>query len=236
MCERPGFAIQTASIPPANRSIVIMNRSAAVRPDVPFSVWKAGLLCRPCHAAKEATPCAVARSLGSFLLRSKSRSPTSNRSSGSAAGSRRPIAAKSPNRMRRCEDNTPTSRAVRNNSLQTRGSSSPLARPCFTWRSSPSKPSRLVYEVLQQAEHVLRSGDAWIVSPEVVERGIDWNRRQLLCLEGQQRLLDLADEVILPLNKLFVQLEGSRHVSSLGWRSIARHLLSRRMAGMPRPT
>jgi hypothetical protein len=89
------------------------------------------------------------------------------------------------------------------------------------------KAARLVYEALQQAEHVLRSGDAWIVSPEVVERAIDWNRRQLLRLEGQQRLLDLADEVILPLNKLFVQLEGSRHVSSLGWRSIARHLLSR---------
>jgi hypothetical protein len=88
------------------------------------------------------------------------------------------------------------------------------------------KAARLVYDALQEADRVLRSGDAWIVSPEVVERAIDWNRRRLVRLEGQLRLLDLADEVIPPLKKLFAQLEGSRHVSALGWRSIARHLLS----------
>jgi hypothetical protein len=88
------------------------------------------------------------------------------------------------------------------------------------------KASRLVYDALQEADRVQRSGDSWIVSPEVVERAIDWNRRHLIRLDGQLRLLDLADEVILPLKKLFTQLEGSRHVSALGWRSIARHVLS----------
>jgi hypothetical protein len=88
------------------------------------------------------------------------------------------------------------------------------------------KAARLVYDALQEAVRVLSSGDAWIVSPEIVERAIDWNRRHLVRLEGQLRLLDLADEVIPPLKKLFSQLEGSRHVSALGWRSIARHLLS----------
>lgn len=88
------------------------------------------------------------------------------------------------------------------------------------------KAARLVYDALQEADRVLRSGDAWIVSPQVVERAIDWNRRRLVRLDGQLRLLDLVDEVILPLKKLFVQLEGSRQVSALGWRSIARHLLS----------
>jgi hypothetical protein len=88
------------------------------------------------------------------------------------------------------------------------------------------KAARLVYEALQEAERVLRSGDAWIISPEVVERAVDWNRRQLVRLEGQLRLLDLVDEVILPLKKLFGQLVNSREVSALGWRSITRHVLS----------
>jgi hypothetical protein len=88
------------------------------------------------------------------------------------------------------------------------------------------KAARLVYEALQEADRVLRTGDAWIVSPEVVERAVDWNRRKLMRLEGQLRLLDLVDEVILPLKKLFAQLENSRHVSALGWRSITRHVLS----------
>ena len=88
------------------------------------------------------------------------------------------------------------------------------------------KAARLVYEAIQAADRVLRSGDAWIVSPEVVERAVDWNRRKLVRLEGQLRLLDLVDEVILPLKKLFAQLENSRHVSALGWRSITRHVLS----------
>jgi hypothetical protein len=88
------------------------------------------------------------------------------------------------------------------------------------------KVSRLVYDALQEADRVLCNGDAWIVSPEVVERAVDWNRRLLVRLSGQLHLLDMADEVILPLKKLFDQLEGSRHASALGWRSIARHLLS----------
>jgi hypothetical protein len=90
-----------------------------------------------------------------------------------------------------------------------------------------AKASRLVYTALREAEPALwRSADASIVSPEVVERGIDWNRRQLDRLEAQLRLLDHVDGVMLPLRKLFGQLESSRHVSALGWRSIARHLFS----------
>jgi hypothetical protein len=88
------------------------------------------------------------------------------------------------------------------------------------------KASRLVYAALREAEAVLRSGDAAVVSLDVVERGIVWNRQQLDRLEGQLRLLDVVDGVMLPLRKLFGQLEASRHVSALGWRSIARHLLS----------
>jgi hypothetical protein len=90
-----------------------------------------------------------------------------------------------------------------------------------------AKASRLVYTALREAESaLLRSADASIVSPEVVERAIDWNRRQLDRLEAQLRLLDHVDGVMLPLRKLLRQLESSRHVSVLGWRSIARHLFS----------
>ena len=88
------------------------------------------------------------------------------------------------------------------------------------------KASRLVYAALREAEAALRSGDTGIVSPDVVERGIVWNCQQLDRLEGQLRILDLVDGVMLPLRKLLGQLEASRHVSALGWRSIARHLLS----------
>jgi hypothetical protein len=88
------------------------------------------------------------------------------------------------------------------------------------------KASRLIYGALREAESALRGGEPRVVSPEVVERAIDWNRRQLDRLAGQLQLLDLVDEVVAPLQKLFCQLEGSRHVSALGWQSIARHLLS----------
>jgi hypothetical protein len=88
------------------------------------------------------------------------------------------------------------------------------------------KASRLIYGALREAESALRGGDGRVVSPEVVERAIDWNRRQLDRLAGQLHLLDLVDAVVVPLQKLYVQLEGSRQVSALGWQSIARHLLS----------
>jgi hypothetical protein len=90
-----------------------------------------------------------------------------------------------------------------------------------------AQASRLIYTALREAESaLLRNADASIVSPDVVERAIDWNRRQLDHLEAQLRLLDHVDGVMLPLRKLFGQLESSRHVSALGWRSIARHLFS----------
>ena len=88
------------------------------------------------------------------------------------------------------------------------------------------KASRLIYSALREAESALRGGDGRVVSPEVVERAIDWNRRQLDRLAGQLHLLDLVDAVVVPLQKLYVQLEGSRQVSALGWQSIARHLVS----------
>ncbi len=87
------------------------------------------------------------------------------------------------------------------------------------------KASRLIYSALREAESALRGGDGRVVSPEVVERAIDWNRRQLDRLAGQLHLLDLVDGVVVPLQKLFVQLEGSRQVSALGWQSIGRHLV-----------
>ena len=88
------------------------------------------------------------------------------------------------------------------------------------------KASRLIYSALREAESALRGGDGRVVSPEVVERAIDWNRRQLDRLAGQLHLLDLVDGVVAPLQKLFVQLEGSRQVSALGWQSIAPSPLS----------
>jgi len=105
-----------------------------------------------------------------------------------------------------------------------------LQQPCcstlFHLAVGSVKASRLAYTALREAEFALRSADVDVVSPDVVQRAIDWNRQQLNHLEAQLRLLDLVDGVMLPLRKLVVQLETSRHVSALGWRSIARHLVS----------
>ena len=88
------------------------------------------------------------------------------------------------------------------------------------------KASRLVYAALREADSAVRTSDMHLVPPEVVGRAIDWNGRRLDRLEGQLRLLDLVDGIMLPLRKLFGQLEGSRHSSALGWRSIVRHVMS----------
>jgi hypothetical protein len=105
-----------------------------------------------------------------------------------------------------------------------------LQQPCcsalFQLAVQSVKVSRLAYAALREAELALRSADADVVSPDVVQRAIDWNRQQLDRLAAQLRLLDLVDGVMLPLRKLVGQLEASRHVSALGWRSIARHLVS----------
>ena len=102
----------------------------------------------------------------------------------------------------------------------------PGAAALFHLAVESVKASRLVYAALQEVDQAFRSGDTRVASPEVVERAIDWNRQQLNRLEVQLRILDLVDDVLPPLRKLFVQLEGSRHVSALGWQSLARHLLS----------
>jgi hypothetical protein len=102
----------------------------------------------------------------------------------------------------------------------------PGAAALFHLAVESVKASRLVYTALQEADQAVRSGDMWVASPEVVERAIDWNRQKLDRLEGQLRILDLLDDVLPPLKKLSVQLEKSRHVSALGWQSIARHILS----------
>jgi hypothetical protein len=105
-----------------------------------------------------------------------------------------------------------------------------LQQPCcsalFHLAVGSVNASRLAYTALREAEPALRSSAADVVSPDIVQRAIDWNRQQLDRLENQLRLLDLVDGVMLPLRKLVGQLEESRHVSALGWRSIARHLVS----------
>ncbi len=178
------------------------------------------------HEAKKETLCAVLQSSGSFLPRPPCRFRSWSRSfalRGRVEAAKRSQIADCYAALR--QQYTEQSRRAQLQFADPR-IKQPGCSALFHLAVESVKASRLVYAALREAEAALRSGDTGIVSPDVVERGIVWNCQQLDRLEGQLRILDLVDGVMLPLRKLLGQLEASRHVSALGWRSIARHLLS----------